>query len=196
LSLKVNRKKAKSAPFGGKCALKAKTLSLTLRRRFFTFVTFSAIFHAVSHAQDIDSPFSNTHHFGPAYDRYPQVLSPGSRTEVLGPLFGWETSERGRLFRFTPLFSLYRDSVVEQTEFEVAYPILAFDKFGKEYRFHIFQVLSWSGGESLKGGDTQRTTISPSISAKNHPIQKRITPPFFRSTAGCKTDFSATKFFS
>lgn len=98
---------------------------------------------------------------GPIYDRFPLTLREGERTEVLGPLFSWEKSGTASLFTISPLFSLYRDSSVEQTEAELGYPILSLDKFGKEYRFQILQVIAFAGGEKLQGGDTKRTTIFP-----------------------------------
>ena len=98
---------------------------------------------------------------GPLYDRVPLTLRAGERTEVLGPLFSWEKSGTGALFTFSPLFSLYSDSSIPQTEAELGYPILSLDKFGKEYRFQILQVIAFSGGEAIQGGDKKRTTIFP-----------------------------------
>ena len=100
-------------------------------------------------------------HFGPIFDEFPLTLSKGKRWEGLGPLLGREESGTSSLFTFSPLFSLFRDSSVEQTELKVAYPCISFERYGKEYRFHLFQVISFAGGESLKGGDTKRTTLFP-----------------------------------
>ncbi|HEX7858851.1 MAG TPA: hypothetical protein VF773_00850 [Verrucomicrobiae bacterium] len=98
---------------------------------------------------------------GPIYDQVPTVFREGERTEILGPIFSLEKSGSASLFTISPLFSLYRDSTIPQTETELGYPILSFDKFGKEYRFQILQVIAWSGGETLQGGDKKRTTIFP-----------------------------------
>jgi hypothetical protein len=100
-------------------------------------------------------------HFGPLFDEFPLTLKQGERWEALGPLLAREESGTGSLFTFSPLFSIYRDPTVEQTEAKMVYPIISFEKFGSEYRFHLFQVISWSGGESMKGGDTKRTTLFP-----------------------------------
>ena len=99
--------------------------------------------------------------FGFLYDRIPTVFREGERTEILGPILSWEKAGSGSLFTFSPLFSLYRDSTIPQTEAELGYPILSFDKFGKEYRFQLLQVIAFSGGEALTGGDKKRTTIFP-----------------------------------
>jgi hypothetical protein len=100
-------------------------------------------------------------HLGPIFDEFPLTLSSGTGREAVGPLIGLEKTGSGTLFRFSPVFSVYQNPAVEQTEAEIAYPIIAFDRFGPEYRFHLFQVISWSGGESVRGGETKRTTIFP-----------------------------------
>src|SRR5262249_50736008 len=91
-------------------------------------------------------------HFGPIFDEFPLTLNEGSRWEAVGPLLAREQSGTTSLFTFSPLFSLYKDSAVEQTELKIAYPTISFEKYGKEYRFHLFQVISFAGGESVKGG--------------------------------------------
>lgn len=109
--------------------------------------------------------------FGPIYDKFPLTLAPGERSEALGPFFGWQRSGPASMFNFTPVFSLYTDKTIPQTEFELAYPILSFDKFGKEYRFQLFQVIAWSGGESMKAkGDKKRTTIFPFYFKQSGPL--------------------------
>src|SRR5262245_37197998 len=107
-----------------------RALSITIRRAKFSFLCFASSFLAYSQTSPAEHPQL---HLGPILDTSPLALGAGTRTEALGPLFGFERSGAASLFRFTPLFSLYRDSSVEQTEAEVVYPILAFDRFGKEY---------------------------------------------------------------
>jgi hypothetical protein len=118
----------------------------------------SAYFSVVS-AQELEG--TDGPHFGLLYDRFSLTLREGTRTETLGPIFGHETHGTSSLFSFSPIFSFYRDSSVEQTEAEIAYPIIAFDKFGSEYRFHLFQVISFAGGKSLQDNQKKRTTIFP-----------------------------------
>ncbi len=102
-------------------------------------------------------------HFGFLYDRYHLTLAPGERTEVLGPFFGYEKNGPGQsLFRFSPLFSIYGDTNIPQNEFEIAYPLISYDRFGPEYRFQIVQLFSISNGERLKSGNkVRRTTLFP-----------------------------------
>jgi hypothetical protein len=144
----------------------AHTLSLSPSRIFFRFLFFFTAFFSLSSpvAQvSTNSQVSSLSplNFGLLYDSFPLTLRPGSRSELLGPLFSLERSGSSSLFTFSPLFSLYRDSSIPQTEAELGYPILTFDKFGREYRFQIFQVIAFAGGESTRGGDTARTTIFP-----------------------------------
>ncbi|HTG43969.1 MAG TPA: hypothetical protein VK633_05495, partial [Verrucomicrobiae bacterium] len=132
-------------------------------------MSFLALLPHSGQASEPSTNSSASFHFGPLFDRFPSTLSEGTRTEVFGPLFSQEKTGTTSLFTFSPVFSLYRDSAVEQTEAELAYPILSFDKFGPEYRFHIFQVISWSGGESVKGGETKRTTVFPFYFKQSSP---------------------------
>jgi hypothetical protein len=136
------------------------TLSETfLKIRFFGIsALFSLLFTAcASFGQDVvDGP-----NFGPLFDHFSLTLRQGAKTEAAGPLFGLEHSGTSSLLSVSPVFSLYRDSSVDQTEAEFLYPLLAYDGFGSEYRFHLFQVIAFAGGESLQGDDKKRTTIFP-----------------------------------
>jgi hypothetical protein len=109
----------------------------------------------------VGQEFEDGPHFGLLYDRFSLTLREGTRSETLGPIIGWEEAGSGTLLSISPVFSLYRDSVVEQTEAELLYPLLAFDRFGSEYRFHLFQVIAFAGGESLQGDGKKRTTFFP-----------------------------------
>lgn len=148
---------------------KAFSLTLTSFTKKFRKAGFTGVLAAIAvgtaaqqnppPSEEVDGP-----HFGFLYDRFSLTLDEGERTEVLGPLFSWERTgeqRQGKLFTFSPVFSWYRDPVVEQTEAEFVYPVLSYDRFGGEYRFQLFQVIAFAGGESLKGDDKERTTIFP-----------------------------------
>jgi hypothetical protein len=158
----VNRKLVVSRPKRHKQGYLARALALTRRRKYFLRAALSSVFLASFSLQSARADGSEDWaNLGFIYDRVPLTLSEGHRTEVLGPFFSLEKSGTGSLFTFSPLFSLYRDSSIPQTEAELGYPILSLDKFGKEYRFQILQVIAFSGGEALEGGDKTRTTIFP-----------------------------------
>jgi hypothetical protein len=134
---------------------------MAFRRHFLTFLRLTLTLTGAAYF------FCNTHafeaHFGPAYDKYHLTLTPGERTEALGPFFGYEKTTNGQsLFRFSPLFSFYGDTNIPQTEFEIAYPLISYDRFGPEYRFQIIQLFSISNAEKLKtGSNKKRFTIFP-----------------------------------
>lgn len=136
------------------------SLSLSSLSFFFAFLSLFGGINPVR-AQPTSPSSNDWKHFGPLYDRYPAVSHSGYRVEFLGPLFGWEKSDSASLFRFSPALTLYKDESIPQREFDLAYPVITFDKFAREYRFQIMQLLSWSGGDALKGEGTKRTTIFP-----------------------------------
>ena len=46
-------------------------------------------------------------------------------------------------------------------EYDVLYPLLSYDRFGAEYRWHLFQVLNFSGGQSQEEKRSDKFTIFP-----------------------------------
>lgn len=157
----VNRKKGRKGCKERKWERKARALSLSLRFRKIALPLFSSLFLARAFAAETQDLTNSWAHFGPIYDRYKLTLEEGERTEILGPLFSKEETGAGKGFTFSPLFSYYTNPTLPQTEWELGYPIVTFDKFGPEYRLQIFQLIAWSGGESMKGGDKKRTTFFP-----------------------------------
>jgi len=95
------------------------------------------------------------------YDRFPLVLERGERTEIGGPLYYEQKDEGGRTWAFCPIISKRTSATPDLTEVEIGYPIFAYDRFGEEFRAHFFQVISFSGGRSTKGGETKRVTLFP-----------------------------------
>ena len=95
------------------------------------------------------------------YDDFTLTLSPGHRTEVLGPLFDFEQKESQRQWASPPLFSYTLDQETEYEEFDLLYPLLTYDRFGEEYRFQIFQLFSFAGGQSVQEISRHRFTLFP-----------------------------------
>ena len=98
---------------------------------------------------------------GPLAHQFPLTLSPGQRTEVLGPLLNYERREAQTQWGLPPLFSHTLDTDVDAEEFDLAYPLLSYDRFGTEYRFHIAQLFSFSGGLDQQDGNVRRFTLFP-----------------------------------
>ena len=99
--------------------------------------------------------------FGPLYDHFPLTLQSGSRSEAVGPLFGFQTSETERTWAFPPFVSVHRDEVTDFTEWDSLYPVLTFDRFGLDYRLQILQMLSFAGGATMDETGKQRFTLFP-----------------------------------
>lgn len=134
----------------------SKTLTLSLR---WCSTAISAAFLSLSSAA---APTNSWSVFGPLFSQYQLTLTDGTKEEWLGPLLSWEENGPQSLFTLSPLFSIYRDPEIPQLEFELGYPILSLDRFGSEYRLHIFQVINWSGGVSQKDdSEKRRFTLFP-----------------------------------
>jgi hypothetical protein len=98
---------------------------------------------------------------GPIYDYFPLTLTPGKRTEVAGPLVNWEKTTNDFGWTFSPLMSYRKNPGVDNTSFDLLYPIVTLDRYGTEYRFQIFQVFSISGGNTQKQEKKRRFTLFP-----------------------------------
>src|SRR5690349_18969718 len=83
---------------------------------------------------------------GPLFDEFQLTLKTGTRSEAVGPLFYDEESGAQSGWALPPIFSSYRDADTESREWDFAYPIITYDRFGPEYRFQIIQLFSFSGG--------------------------------------------------
>lgn len=98
---------------------------------------------------------------GPLVDRFPLTLEEGSRIEAVGPFFYSETNESVRTWAVPPLMSRLWDPVGDYVEFNVAYPILTYRRFGTEFRWQLVQVLSFSGSDDQQQTPSRRFTLFP-----------------------------------
>ena len=99
--------------------------------------------------------------FGPLFQEFRLTLAPGERTEAVGPFFYKERKESTHLWAVPPLFSYTLDKEVDFEEFDVVYPLLTYDRFGPEYRFQIFQLFSFAGGQTQSETNVSRFTLFP-----------------------------------
>jgi hypothetical protein len=102
-------------------------------------------------------------HFGFLFDHHKLTLESGTERQAAGPFYWhrqWDTSE---LFAVPPFYSHVRekDKEVDAVEWDALYPVVSYDRFGPEYRWHLFQVLSWAGSESMDGEHKRRLTLYP-----------------------------------
>lgn len=58
------------------------------------------------------------------------------------------------------LFSSKRSSRPDHSEWDVLYPLMSYDRYGKEWRWHFLQLFRLSGGEG-RAGDWKRATVFP-----------------------------------
>jgi len=98
---------------------------------------------------------------GPLYAEFALTLSPGHRAEALGPLFSSELRESQRQWAVPPLLSHTLDPETDSEESDFAYPLLTYDRFGAEYRFQLFQFLSFAGGQDQEEISARRFTLFP-----------------------------------
>jgi hypothetical protein len=85
----------------------------------------------------------------------------------------------------------------ESKEFDLLYPVLNYESYGREYRWQFCQLLSFAGGQSPKDDLQKRASrCFRSIFSNARRFRMKITPRSCRFTATSKTGCSATKFSS
>jgi hypothetical protein len=98
---------------------------------------------------------------GPLFDEFDLTLAPGHRTEALGPFFYSEQQETQRIWAVPPLLSYTRDPEMESKEFDFLYPVMTYDRYGDQYRWQLFQLLSFAGGPTQRESARDRFTLFP-----------------------------------
>src|SRR2546428_7304184 len=91
----------------------------------------------------------------------------------MGPLFYHRRSDTTRTWALTPLFSYTVDEDTDWAEFDFVYPIAGYDRFGSEYRFHIFQLFNFSGGKTQTDTNVDRFTLFPLYFQQRSTIPKK-----------------------
>lgn len=100
-------------------------------------------------------------HAGPLFDQFDLTLVPGHRTEAAGPFFYSEEKETQRTWAVPPFLAHVQDPATDSEEFDVVYPLITYDRFGDQYRFHILQLLSIAGGATQLETNRTRFTVFP-----------------------------------
>ncbi len=114
---------------------------------------------------------------GLLFERFDLTLNPGTRTEVMGPLFYDQHKGSEHTWAFPPLLSYTQDPDLELEEFDFAYPVLTYDRYGKQYRWQLFQLLSFAGGPSQTETNRDRFDLFPLY------VQQRSSNPAENYTA-------------
>ncbi|HEX4262694.1 MAG TPA: hypothetical protein VH597_00025 [Verrucomicrobiae bacterium] len=100
-------------------------------------------------------------HAGLLYDEFQLTLEPGHRTEAVGPLFYSEEKDTQKTWALPPLFSDTKDPAVQLHEYDFAYPILTYRRYGGEYRWQFIQLFAWAGGKNQEEQHARRFTLFP-----------------------------------
>ncbi len=100
-------------------------------------------------------------HAGPLLDHFDLTLTPGQRTEAIGPLFYDEIRETQKTWGIPPLFSFSTDPEVGLKEIDFLYPVMTYDRYGDQFRWQLGQVLSFAGGPMQTESARNRFTIFP-----------------------------------
>lgn len=98
---------------------------------------------------------------GPLFDAFNLTLDAGERTEILGPSFNIERREESGHWAVPPLCSAGRNEGVDAADFDFLYPLLTYDRYGSEYRFHILQLFALAGGKDQDDDASRRFTLFP-----------------------------------
>lgn len=99
---------------------------------------------------------------GPLYDRHQLTLTTGERTEIFGPLYYSVQEGAQHTWAVPPLtLSHYTDPTTDSEEFNFAYPLMTYIRFGHEYRWQFLQFFSFAGGQNTLTNSTHRFTLFP-----------------------------------
>ena len=108
--------------------------------------------------------------FGPLYHEYQLTLREGERTELIGPLWNHERSPTHAQWAFPPILSWHAEFDTDFEEYDFLYPLLTYNRTGKDSRWQLFQLISFS---SLSRQDAappaERTTIFPFYWSQRSP---------------------------
>ena len=98
---------------------------------------------------------------GPLFAQFPLTLDSGCRTEAGGPFFYDQQKESEKIWAIPPLFSHKTDPAIESREDDFLYPLLTYEFYGREYRWQLFQLFSFAGGQEPDNNQEKRFTIFP-----------------------------------
>jgi hypothetical protein len=102
-----------------------------------------------------------SHLAGPFVSEFAVTIGEGTRTEAFGPFFYMQSEPDGLTFAVPPLFSKTDMTATDSEEFDLLYPLLTFDRYGRERRWQVLQLLNFSAGQDQSDTDTRRLTLFP-----------------------------------
>lgn len=108
-----------------------------------------------------ESPARPSYQIGPLVHDFDLTHELGRRREVLGPLYYQEQAGSKTVMAFPPFYSSTDDPELEYQEIDVLYPLLTYDRFGKESRVQLFQVISLSDSSEQDESVRQKLSLFP-----------------------------------
>jgi hypothetical protein len=98
---------------------------------------------------------------GPLAQEFPLTLLEGKRLEILGPLFHQEQADLWEAWALSPLLSYTRNRGVNSIGLDFIYPLINYDRVGKEYGLRILMLISFAGGQDQEEQVQRRVTLFP-----------------------------------
>ena len=95
------------------------------------------------------------------FDHFQLTLEQGERTECAGPFYYSQHTEDENTLAYPPFYSCYQNPSVQSHEDEYLYPLLTSLRYGNEWRWQFFQLISFSGGKQQAGDKIDRFTLYP-----------------------------------
>jgi hypothetical protein len=144
----------------------ARAVSLVVGKRkgcrvfLLSWLMLVSAFHAGLGA-DVDAGF--------LFSRYQLTLEAGERTEALGPLFYEQETGSENTLAFPPIFSHVVRPDTDSEEYDFFYPLLSFDRYGHEYRWHLGQLLNFTGGQDQDEVPRHQFNIFPVYMQQRSP---------------------------
>lgn len=106
---------------------------------------------------------------GPLVHEFALTLESGRRREIAGPLFYQQETEDARVWGFPPLISKKTRDELDTRKWDILYPILTYSRYGEEYRWQLFQVIAFAGGQSQTDNRKDRITLYPFYLSQRSP---------------------------
>jgi hypothetical protein len=110
---------------------------------------------------------------GPVFDSFTLTLESGHRIESLGPFFYEQKKDSETTWAIPPLIYRDTDPATESREFDLLYPLVTCERFGREYRWQLLQLFSFSGGQDQNEIPTTRFTVFPFYFQQRSPDANR-----------------------
>ncbi len=106
---------------------------------------------------------------GPLYEQFPLTLDSGHRTEAAGPFFYQQERDTEKSWGIPPVFSRVTDPATESEIYDLFYPLLTCEIYGREYRWQFCQLLSFAGGQDQTQVPRNRFTLFPVYFQQHSP---------------------------